>query len=133
MVFPNFSREPGREKLNCQLTIRLTRFERPASRIFWKMPAHLKPPIPGPPKSTARNCSISVGQHSTQSCLPVSGFCRSQRLSELISEDTEINEIRARYYIPENGWLFMVEPSPTGSKNLLPNRQREWEWERRAG
>jgi hypothetical protein len=27
----------------------------------------------------------------------------------------------------------MVEPSPTGSKNLLPNRRREWEWERRAG
>jgi SIR2-like domain len=43
------------------------------------------------------------------------------RLSELISENTEINEIRARYYIPGNGWLFMVEPSPTGSKNLLPN------------
>jgi hypothetical protein len=39
------------------------------------------------------------------------------RLSELISEDTDIGEIRARYYIPEEGWSFMVEPSPTGSKD----------------
>jgi hypothetical protein len=39
------------------------------------------------------------------------------RLSELISENTDIGEIRARYYIPEEGWSFMVEPSPTGSKD----------------
>jgi hypothetical protein len=43
------------------------------------------------------------------------------RLSELISENTEINELRARYYIPETGWLFMVEPSPTGSKDSQLN------------
>jgi len=43
------------------------------------------------------------------------------RLSELISENTEINEIRARYYVPERGWLFMVEPSPTGRKEFQPN------------
>lgn len=43
------------------------------------------------------------------------------RLSELISENTEISEIRTRYYIPETGWLFMVEPSPTGSKDFQLN------------
>src|SRR5271165_6599344 len=40
------------------------------------------------------------------------------RLSELISEKTGISDIRYRYNIPETGWSYMVEPSPTGSKRF---------------
>jgi hypothetical protein len=43
----------AQNKLDYQLTIRLTHFEQPASRIFWKMTGPLKPPSESPATSTA--------------------------------------------------------------------------------
>jgi len=61
---PRTCSNDGSNKPDCRRTIRLTHFGRPASRIFWKMTALLKPlsALPATPTAVPRNSMTAAGR-----------------------------------------------------------------------